>query len=265
MVADVGSEVTQFRVGDRVLAQVEHGAYAEQAVVTEKACHRIPPAVGFAEAVAMGLVYQTAHFALKERGQYRTGETVLVTGATGGVGLAAVQLAKAWGAKVLAGVTNPRKAEIARAHGADCSVDLSAENLRDVLREQVRRCTDGRGVDLVLDPVGGDVFDASLRCLAWRGRLVVIGFADGRIPTVRANYLLLKNIAIAGLQWSDYRERDPELVGHVQEEIFELYSLGRLRLRTTLFPMDQFASALAALREPSVAGKVVLTTRFFKK
>ncbi|HZW19982.1 NADPH:quinone oxidoreductase family protein [Noviherbaspirillum sp.] len=262
VVAAAGSRVTSCKPGDRVVAQVEYGAYAEQLVARGENCFVIPDAMSFTDAAAMGLVYQTAHFALMERGQYRTGETVLVTGAGGGVGLAAIQIAKALGATVLAGVRHEAHAQLARESGADHIIDLGVDNLKEEVRRQVHAVTDGRGADVVLDPLGGDVFDASLRAMAWRGRMVVIGFAAGRIPTIKANYLLVKNIAVSGLQWSDYRERDPAWVRRVQDELFALYAAGKLKPKVMrAFPMDQFAEALSLVKHGKVNGKVVLTTQ----
>ncbi|RJF91747.1 NADPH:quinone oxidoreductase family protein [Noviherbaspirillum saxi] len=261
VVAAIGNRVTSCKPGDRVVAQVEYGAYAEQLSATGPNCFVMPETMPFTDAAAMGLVYQTAHFALVERGQFRNGETVLVNGAGGGVGLAAVQIAKALGATVLAGVRGETHARLARGGGADHIIDLGAENLRVEIRRQVHAATNGRGADVVLDPIGGDVFDGSLRALAWRGRMVVIGFAAGRIPTIKANYLLLKNISVSGLQWSDYRERDPAWMRRVQDEIFGLYSAGKLKPTVMrAFPMDQFAEALSLVANGKVNGKVVLTT-----
>ncbi len=180
-------------------------------------------------------------------------------GATGGVGLAAIQLAKALGAKVFAGVANPAKAPLASSAGADAIVDLAKDNLRDALREQVFANNDGHGVDIVLDPVGGDAFEAALRALAWRGRLVVIGFAAGRIPSVQANYLLVKNIEVSGLQVSDYRKRTPELMAQCMHEIFALFEAGKLKPAPTVTrPLDDFAQALQDVVDRRVAGRVVL-------
>jgi NADPH2:quinone reductase len=261
IVVAVGKLVTTCKPGDRVVAQVEYGAYAEQLVAHFSNCFVLPDSMPFAEAAAMGLVYQTAHFAIVERGQFRPGETVLVNGAGGGVGLAAVQIAKALGATVLAGVRKESHAHLARENGADHIIDLGSDNLKEEIRKQVFAATDGRGADIVLDPLGGDVFDGSLRAVAWRGRLVVIGFAAGRIPTIKANYLLVKNIAVTGLQWSDYRERDPKWVKRVQEDLFTLYSSGKIRPSVMqTFPLDQFAEALLLVKNGKVNGKVVLTT-----
>lgn len=205
-VAAVGSRVSRVKPGDRVMAQIEHGAFAERAVAAEAVCHPLPAGMSFADAAAMGLVYLTAHFALVERARVRPDEVVLVTGAAGGVGLAAVQIAKALGATVVAAVSSEEKAAIARASGADHTVSTNVPGLRERLRAQVHAAVGQRGVDVIIDSVGGDVFDASLRALAWCGRLVVVGFAAGRVPEIKAGYLLVKNISIIGLQSSDYRE-----------------------------------------------------------
>jgi NADPH2:quinone reductase len=258
----VGPGVHGLRVGDRVVAQVEHGAYAERLVAAADDCHVLPDTISDCEAAAMGLVYQTAYFALVERGQFKAGDIVLVNGAAGGVGSAAVQLAKALGGIVLAGVSDAAQADVARSLGADHIIDLSASNLRDVLREQVLDCTDGHGADVVLDPLGGDVFDAAIRAVAWCGRMVVIGFVAGRIPTIKANYLLVKNISVSGLQWSDYRERLPEKVRAVQRELFDLHARGLLRpLITEVVPLLKFYQPLRMLAEGKGRGKFVLRIR----
>ena len=261
VVAAVGREVKSCQPGDRVVAQLEYGAYAEQVVAKAASTFVIPDAMPFTDAAAMGLVYQTAHFALVERGGYRPGETVLVNGAAGGVGLAAVQIAKGFGATVLAGVNNDEHARLALANGADHVIRLDADNLREALRQQVHAATSGHGADVVLDTLGGDVFDASLRAMAWRGRMVVIGFAAGRIPEIKANYLLVKNIQVSGLQWSDYRERDPAWVRRVQDELFDLYVAGKIKPNVMqAFALEEFAAALALVKAGKVQGKVVLTT-----
>jgi NADPH:quinone reductase len=256
----VGEGGRHCRPGDRVLVQVEHGAYAEQILAEEEHAYVLPEAMSFTEAAAMGLAYQTAHFALIDRGRFEAGETVLVTGAGGAVGLAAIQLVRALGGRALAGTRGPAAADAIRAAGADAIIDLGADNLRDALRAQVHAATGGRGADVVLDPVGGDVFDASLRTLAWRGRIVVIGFTAGRIPELRANYLLVKNISASGLQWSDYRDRDPAWVRRVQDQLFELYAAGRLRPQVArTLPMAEFADALELVATGRAHGKLVLT------
>ncbi len=254
-----GKEVAGIANGKRVLAQVDHGAYAEKVVAREADCHELPPGMPFEHAAALGLAYQTAYFALMDRGGYRKGETVLVTGASGGVGLAGVQLAKALGATVIAGVTSAEKGALCRRHGADHVIDLAAPGLRESVRQQVYAAVGKRGVDVVLDSVGGDAFDGALRALAWRGRLVVIGFAAGRIPEVKANYLLLKNISVSGLQWSDYRQRHPEMVSAAQQKIFSLYLQKKIQPEiTATYPLERFAEALARFEQRAVQGRMVL-------
>jgi NADPH2:quinone reductase len=178
------------------------------------------------------------------------------------VGQAAVQLARAMEARVLAGISRPEKAATARAAGADAVIDLSRENLRATLRDQVWAATDRRGADVILDPLGGDMFEAALRALAWCGRLVVIGFAAGHIPTIKANYLLLKNIEVSGLQVSDYRKRRPAQMAACFAEIFELYEQGRIKpAPAQVFPLDRAGVALAAVRDRRLAGRAVLRLR----
>ena len=258
LVDAVGEGVEGFAPGDRVLLLPEYGAFAEQVAVDARMVFPVPDAIGFDDAAALGLTYQTAHFALVERAMLRPGESVLVTGASGGVGLATVELAKALGARVIAGVTSPDKGQLALEHGADAFVNLAADKLRDSLREEVARVTGG-GVDVVIDNVGGDVFDAALRAIAWRGRLVVVGFASNRIPELKANYLLLKNIAVLGLQWTDYRARMPQLVAQVQQEIFRLFEQGRLRPHISArYALDDFAQALDRFNRRDVRGKMLL-------
>lgn len=257
-----GAGVRRLRVGDRVLAHLDHGAYAGEAVAPAAWTHRLPDAMSFIDAAAMSLVYQTAYFALMERGACRPGETVLITGAGGGVGLAAVQIARSQRAVVIAGISRAEQAEAVRAAGADHVIVLAPDGLRERLREQVHDATHGRGADVVLDMVGGDVFDAALRAVAWCGRVVVVGFAGGRIPQIKANYLLVKNIAVMGLQWTDYRARQPERVDAVQQHLFELYCAGELRPQVDdVLPLDRFGEALARIREGRKTGKLVLDTR----
>jgi len=262
IVRAVGTGVSGFAPGDRVLSQVEHGAFAEQAIVDPADTFRLPDGLGFAEATALGLVYQTAYFALHDRANLCGGETVLVGGAAGGVGVAAIQLAKAAGARVLAAVRKPDQVTFVRAHGADAVIDVSGTDLRDDLRARVFAANDGRGADVVLDPVGGQFFQAALRALAWRGRLVVIGFASGDIPAVKANYLLVKNISVAGLQWSDYRERTPRLVAEAQADIFRLWRSGAVRSPITrTFAFEDLPAALDLIERGGIRGKAAILVR----
>lgn len=259
VVQAVGADVTALKVGDRVLAMAEYGGYGELVVAPASRCFRIPQAMSFIDAASMSSVYDTSLVALRDRAQFKPGESVLVVGATGGVGLAAVQLVKALGGKVLAGVSNPAKVHLALEAGADAIIDLSAADLKENLREQVHAANDGRSVDIVLDMLGGDFFEAAIRALAWRGRLVVIGFAAGRIPTLKVNYLLLKNISVSGIQISDYRVKTPELTADCFAELFSLYEAGKIKpLPTTTMPIERFADALRALRDRTTQGRIVL-------
>jgi len=262
VVAALGRNVTSLQVGDRVLAMAEQGGYAEAVTVVANQCYRLPASMSFTEAASLSLVYDTAWFALRERARLEAGETVLVLGASGGVGQAAVQLARAMGARVLAGILRPEREASVRAAGADSVIDLSATDLRDSLRAQVYAVTEERGVDIILDPLGGTIFEAAVRALALCGRLVVIGFAAGAIPTIRTNYLLLKNIEISGLQISDYRKRRPERVAACFAEIFSLYEQGKVKPATaTAFPLVRAGEALTALREQRAAARAVLRLR----
>jgi NADPH2:quinone reductase len=261
-VAAAGADVTDFNPGDRVMAQIEYGAFAEQAAVPSRNCYRMPDSMSFTEGAAMGLVYLTAHFALVERGDIRPGEIVLVTGAAGGVGHAAVQLARALGATVVAAVSAENQAAAARAAGADHVVRTDVADLRESFRQQVFSAVGKRGVDLIVDTVGGDVFDACLRAIAWCGRLVTVGYASGRVPEVKAGLILVKNISLIGLQVSDYRDRAPEKTRRAQAELFKLYEAGKLKPHVmAVYPFEAYREALAAVRDRRVLGKAVLAIR----
>jgi len=259
VVAAVGDGVKNFSVGDHALLMAEYGGFAEFAVLPESQCVKVPASLPFEQAAAMALVYDTAYFALKDRGRIQTGETVLVLGATGGVGLATIQLAKTFGARVFAAVASKDKEDIVRDAGADAIVDLSAPDLHESLRQQVFALTDKNGVDIIVDMLGGDVFDAAVRALAWCGRLIVIGFASGRIPSLKMNYVLVKNIEISGMQISDYRRRRPADMQACFAEIYRLHVEGRLKpLPTKTYRIEQFADALRDIKDRRVRGRIVL-------
>jgi NADPH2:quinone reductase len=255
----LGPNVTDLAIGQRVLAMAEQGGYAGCVAVRADQCYPLPEAMSFVDAAAMSLAYDTAWFALRERARIQPGETALILGASGAVGSAAVQLAKAMGARVLAGISRPERAAQMLAAGADGVVDLSVPNLRDGLREQVLALTGGGLADVVLDPLGGEVFDAALRAVAWCGRLVVIGFAGGGIPTLKANYLLVKNIEVSGLQISDYRKRRPALVAECFHEIFAFYCAGSIRpAESIVLPLDRVTDGLAMVRDRTTGGRRVI-------
>jgi NADPH2:quinone reductase len=262
IVRSLGEGVTNIAIGDRVLAMAESGGYAQLCAVDANSSYRLPGKMTFPEAAASSLVYDTSWFALRERARLSEGETVLVLGASGGVGLASVQLAKAMGARVLGAIANLDKAQMVRDAGADAIIDLSAPELHDNLRAQVHEQNNGNGADIVLDMLGGDFFDAAIRALAWCGRLVVIGFAAGRIPTLKLNYVLVKNIEVSGLQVSDYRKRMPARVADCYAEVFGLFESGKLKaLPFETLPLDDFKIGLDRIEQRQTAGRIVLLPR----
>jgi NADPH2:quinone reductase len=237
----------------------EQGGYAELASAAADQCYALPDTMTFAQAASLSLAADTAWMALMERGRLHAGDSVLVTGATGAVGRAAVQIAKAKGATVFAAVSGPAKFAAALEAGADKAIDLSQANLRDTLREQIYAANSGKGADVIVETLGGDIFDAAVRALAWRGRIVVIGFAAGRIATLKTNYLLLKNIEASGLQISDYRKRMPELVQKCFDDVFALFTTGKLQPPSTiLYPLRDYARALADLGQRQLNGRAIL-------
>jgi NADPH2:quinone reductase len=260
VVLGVGDDVTEFSAGDRVLCHVEHGAFAEQILVTPAQTFKLPDGLSFVKAAAMGLVYQTAYLALVDRGGFRAGETVLIGGAAGGIGMAAVQISKGLGARVLAAVRTPEEAAFASESGADHVIDVGGPDIRETLRAQVHAATNGTGADVVIDPLGGDFLGAAMRAMAWCGRLVVVGFAAGEIPSVKVNYLLLKNISLSGLQWSDYRDRTPQRIDEVQADIFRLWKQGAVRPHVMKeFAFEELPTALQMIGQGQIRGKAVVT------
>lgn len=260
IVSRLGPGVTSHAVGDRVIAHVNHGAMAEKVVCHEVLACPLPVGVDFDDAAAMGLAYLTGYFALMVRGQLRPSDVVLINGASGGVGLAAVSLAKALGAKtVLGGLTTPAKADAIIAAGADGIIDLTQDNLKDSLRGQVAAATGGQGVDLAVDLVGGEVFDATLRAIMDEGRVVVTGFTSGTIPAVKTNYLLVKNISVVGMTFAAYmRSRSPE-IARVQAAIFDLLEAGKIDPNIMeRFPFEHFMDAIKLLENRKIVGKSIL-------
>ena len=255
VVSAVGAEVEGFRPGDRILASVSIGAFAEQAIVPARAAWRMPDGMTFEEGAAFPIVYPTSYAALVLRARLARGETLLVHAAAGGVGLAAVQIGKALGARIIATAGGAEKLRVAREAGADVCIDYGADDWVD----QVKAATQGRGADVIYDSVGGDVLDQSLKCIAWNGRLLVIGFASGRIPEIKANRILLKNIAVIGLHWGAYATREPARVPEVFEALFRMYESGAIRpVIGARYPLDRVADALLALGSRRTHGKVVL-------
>jgi NADPH:quinone reductase len=255
VVLEVGDGVEGFRPGDRVLASSGLGGFAERAVVAARGAYAMPAGMRFEEGACFPIVYPTGYAGLVHRGRLREGETVLVHAAAGGVGLAAVQIGKALGARVIATAGGAEKCQVALRAGADLAIDYGSEDF--VAR--VKQITEGRGADVIYDSVGGDVFEKSLKCIAWNGRLVVIGFAGGTIPSVAANRILLKNIEVTGLHWGAYAQHQPRSIPEVFRALFDLYEEGKIRpvvFRT--FPLEEAGQALLALGSRRTWGKVIL-------
>jgi NADPH2:quinone reductase len=255
IVREVGPETEGFQAGDRVIGTVPTGAYAERAVIPALAAFRIPDGMSFEEAAALPIVYPTSHVGLVQRANLQAGESLLIHAAAGGVGIAAIQIGKALGARVIATAGGPEKLEVARREGADLTIDYKQEDFV----ERVRAATDGKGADVIYDAVGGDILNQSLKCIAWNGRLLVIGFASGKIPEVRANRILLKNISLVGLHWGAYAIHEPEQIPKTFAALFELFDTGKIRpVIYKRYPLDQLPDALAALGSRASYGKLVI-------
>ena len=256
VVREVGPGADGFAVGDRVLASASLGAFAERAAVPAIAAWRMPDGMSFEEAAGFPIVYPTSYAGLVHRAQLRAGETLLVHAAAGGVGIAAVQIGKVLGARVIATAGGADKLEVARRAGADAAIDYRAGDWV----EAVRAATGGRGADVIYDSVGGDVFDGSLKCIAWNGRLLVIGFASGRIPEVKLNRVLLKNISLVGLHWGAHAMHEPERIPEVFRALLALYREGKIApLVYRTYPLAELPAALEALGSRQSWGKIVVT------
>jgi NADPH:quinone reductase len=255
IVRSVGAGVTQVRPGDAVIALPLVGAFAEQLRVEASCVVPIPAGMDFVHASAFVLAYSTAEHALSDRGELQPGEQLLVLGASGGVGLAAIEVGKALGAHVIACASTDEKLAACRAQGADETINYDREPFRDRIRE----LTGGRGPDVVFDPVGGRYSEPALRSCAWRGRFLVVGFATGEIPRVRLNLALLKGCSIVGVFWGDFVRREPERFAASVKRLGEWHREGRLNVRISrTLPLDQAPAALEMMANREVVGKVVL-------
>jgi len=256
IVEAVGEGVTGIRPGDRVIATPPGGAFAEKCVVSEKLCLPLPDALSFEQGAGFTITYATSYHAFRQSTELRPGETVLVLGAAGGVGSTAVEIAKALGARVIAAASSEHKLQFAREAGADETINYEKVSLREAVKE----LTDGRGVDIVYDPVGGDLAQAALRSLAWHGRYLVIGFASGEIPAFPANIALLKEAQIIGVWWGTWASRNPAESLQNMAELAGLVDAGRLVPRVTeRYPLERYVDAFACISGRRALGKVVLT------
>lgn len=256
-VVETAPDVEGFKAGDRVFAKLDFGGYAEEAVAEARFAWPIPRGMDMTTAAGFAVVYGTSHLALTDRAGLKAEETLLVHGAAGGVGLTAVEIGKKLGATVIATAGTPAKLAIAAEHGADHLIDHSAEDVRT----RVLELTGGRGADVIYDPVGGAAFAASLRSIAWGGRIIVIGFASGTIPQVPANILLVKHIGVLGFSWGTYRQHRPDLLADSMKTLLGWYAEGALKPRVSMtFELAEARKALDALLGRKSTGKIVLTT-----
>lgn len=257
-VAAVGEKVTHLKVGDRVMALTGWGSFAEQVAVPAYNVLPMPPAMDFNTAAAFSMTYGTSMHALKQRANLQPGETLLVLGASGGVGLAAVEIGKAMGARVIAAASSAEKLEVAKNAGADELINYNETNLKD----EIKRLTNGNGVDVIYDPVGGDLFDQAIRSIAWNGRLLVVGFASGRIPELPTNLALLKGASVIGVFWGSFAQRQPEDNVANFEQLFGWYAQGKLKpLVSKVYPLEEAGQAIDSLGERRAVGKVVVGVR----
>ena len=258
VVTEVGEGVIDYTVGDRVIGMIGHGGYAEEAVIPTANLLPMPANMSFEEGAAFTMTYGTSYYALKQRGELKPGETLLVLGAAGGVGLTAVELGALMGAKVIAAVGSDDKMEICRKYGATMFVNYTREKLRD----KVKDLTDGKGADVIYDAVGGDAFDEAIRCINWLGRLLVIGSASGRIPSLPANLALLKSCDVRGVFYGAWRTREPEAARQNFTEMFEWVRHNKLKPHISMtFPLEKAADAMNALLSRKATGKVVIKVR----
>jgi NADPH2:quinone reductase len=251
----VGEGVQRFRAGDKVIALTIWGGFAEQVRAREDQLIALPEDMPFDVAGSFLLTYGTCLHALRDRAALQPGQTVLVLGAAGGIGLAAIELAKALGARVLAAASSDEKLAVCQSQGADVLINYSTGNLR----EEIRRHTAGQGVDVVIDPVGGDWAEQALRSMAWRGRYLVVGFADGQIPKLPLNLVLLKGCAIVGVFWGDFIRREPVAAAVDLQDLMAMYRDGRIRpLISGRYTLEQAPQALLALAERRAQGKLIV-------
>jgi NADPH2:quinone reductase len=254
-VLEAGLGAGDFAAGDAVIAFCGHGGLAERVVVPSANAVRMPEGLNFVTAAGFGVVYGTAHVGLERRARLQPGEVLLVHGAAGGVGLAAVEVGRQMGATVIATASSEEKLALAGEHGAHHTINYREESFRD----RVKELTDGRGADVIFDPVGGEVFDQSVRCIAWEGRILVIGFASGSISELPVNLTLVKNMSVVGVYWGAYRRRDPAVLQRSWQQLLEWLAEGALSPHVSAtYPLEEAPAAFASLMERRATGKIVV-------
>jgi NADPH2:quinone reductase len=256
VIAAVGGNVTKFKVGDKVISMNTHGALRDELLIQQDSVMPMPQGLSFTEAAGVGMTYFTSYYALKQRGELKAGETVLVLGAGGGVGIAAVELAKSMGATVIAAASSKEKLALAKSKGADHLINYTEKPIKDAVKE----ITGGRGVDIVYDPVGGDFSESALRSMAWKGRFLVIGFASGPIPKIPLNLTLLKGCSIVGVFWGAFSMFEPKVQAANMAELWAMFADGKLKpVVTDIFPFSEYESAFNCLTGRKARGKVIIT------
>lgn len=254
-IISIGDNVTNYKVGQRVIAMTGHGAFAEIVKASEKKIIPLNDNVDFETASILPMVYGTSAHALIQRGKLKKDETLLVHGAAGGVGLAAVEIGKAMGARVIATASTDEKCQVAREHGADETINYSNGQFKEI----VKSMTDGKGADVIYDPVGGDVFDQSLRCIAWEGRLLVVGFTSGRIPSAPANLALLKSCDIVGVFWGAFVERTPHINLENFDKLYQWIDEGYIKPRISMkVSLENTLDAMQAIADRKIIGKAIV-------
>ncbi|HDS1734003.1 NADPH:quinone oxidoreductase family protein [Pseudomonas sp. BP8] len=258
VIAAVGEKAGAFKVGERVMALTGWGAFAEQVAVPFHNVLPVPDSMDLTTAAAFGMTYGTSMHALRQRAKLQPGETLLVLGASGGVGLAAVEIGKAMGATVIAAASSADKLAVAKAAGADELIDYSKASLK----EEIKRLTGGQGVDVIYDPVGGELFDQAVRGLAWNGRLLVVGFASGTIPQLPVNLALLKGASVVGVFWGAFAQRQPEDNAANFRQLFAWHAEGKLKpLVSQTYPLAEAGAAIERLAQRQAVGKLVVLAR----
>ncbi len=260
VVSAIGEGVTRAAVGDRVLASPAfgHGGLAEVTLAHEGGVHRLADTMSFEAASALHITYHTGHAALRRRANLLAGETLLVHAGAGGVGSAAIQLGKAFGARVIATAGGPEKVEVCRQLGADFAIDYRAEDFV----EPIKAYTEGKGVDVIYDPVGGDTYDRSTKVIGWEGRILIIGFTSGRMADAKTNHVLVKNYSVVGVHWGNYAHMEPSLNDTIHAELTNLHATGKIDpLVSEVLPLDQAPAALERLASRLSVGKIVIRTR----
>ena len=254
-IISIGDNVTNYKVGQRVIAMTGHGAFAEIVKASEKKLIPLNDNVDFETASILPMVYGTSAHALIQRGKLKKDETLLVHGAAGGVGLAAVEIGKAMGARVIATASTDEKCQVAKEHGADETINYSNGQFKEI----VKSMTDGKGADVIYDPVGGDVFDQSLRCIAWEGRLLVVGFTSGRIPSAPANLALLKSCDIVGVFWGAFVERTPHINLENFDKLYQWIDEGYIKPRISMkVSLENTLDAMQAIADRKIIGKAIV-------